>query len=87
MTRMGKARTSSYKRSPMPPSPKMAKVRPVKSCVLAAMPAGFHFRARRNRSAMEYCRTVEIRRYKAVVAVASSTAPGVLERYIPSYKI
>lgn len=85
MTRMGKAWTSSAKRRPIPPRPKMAKVRPVKSCVLAAKLAGFQFKARSDRSATENCRTVEIRRYKAVVAVASSTAPGVLERYIPGY--
>jgi len=69
----------------MPPSPRIAKVRPVRSCAVAARPVGFHVRDRSERSLIEYWRTVEMRRYNAVVALASLTVPGVFDTDIPGW--
>lgn len=68
----------------MPPRPRIASVRFVGSCDAAAVVEGFQLPARRDRSPKEYWRRVEMRRYNAVVAVASSTAPGVFETEIPA---
>ena len=68
----------------MPPSPRMPSVRVLRSCVSRGNMGIFHVPACRERSAFEKWRRVERMRYSAVVAVASSTAPGVLETAMPA---
>src|SRR6266404_8262711 len=86
MTRIGNARASSARRKPMPPRPRMASVFPVRSRVTEDEISFFHRPARKLRSPFENRRKADIIKYSAVVAVASSTATGVLETIIPTKK-
>ena len=79
--RMLKGLTSSTSRRAIPPKPKIASVFSEGSCA-GASPA-FHFPERTFCSARANCLRAEMIRYKAVVAVASSTAPGVFDTTIP----
>ncbi|CAL1711310.1 unnamed protein product [Somion occarium] len=65
----------SASRRPIPPRPRIARVRPVTSWALLGESLDFHNPSLRSRSAFENCLNVEMMRNRAVVAVASFTAP------------